>query len=172
MQLYLSRQQLSCVLSGTENTTMYRDGTTKKGKHYAGVQIATEDKVYTVGMRQMASGSAQNYFDSVMTMLDDIQDAAEKIDVTNNILKNISCAMTDRHVVEKKENSMWVQAKKDTQPDDSMVCIPFYNFLTLQSVKLKNLRRTNVPRRDFCIGVSREPPAPFVKHPKCFLKMV
>ena len=80
----LSRQHLASVFESAKNTTMYLDGTSKKGKHYAGVQIANEEKMYTVGMRPMATGTAQNYFESGKSMLHDIEDAAEKENVSNN----------------------------------------------------------------------------------------
>ena len=150
----LSRQQLASVLSASENTTMYRDGTSKKGKHYAGLQIATEEKVYTVGMRQMSTGTAKNYFESGKSMLCDIEDAAGNENVSDKILSNVSCVMTDRHVVETKQNTLWEEEKKKTGTDKDLMhfhCAmhPLLQFAEVSERCLKKFEETTKTKKGF-----------------------
>ena len=68
----ISRLHLADVLSTEKNLTIHRDGTSKLGKHYSGVQIATKTDVFTVGLDRISTGTADNYFKTNLDMLKDI----------------------------------------------------------------------------------------------------
>lgn len=42
---------------------MHRDATTKKGKHFYGVQFNTGEKVLSAGVREVCDGKGETYVD-------------------------------------------------------------------------------------------------------------
>ena len=81
----LRRMMLECLIlveaqlgekvaqSDQNNYTIQTDGTTKYGLHFATFDIATVDATYTLGLRQVFSGSAPNTLDTLMEDLDMVQ---------------------------------------------------------------------------------------------------
>ena len=55
-----------------QNFTIQTDGTTKYGNHFATFDIATGDGSYTLGIRLVFSGSAQNTLEILKEILDDL----------------------------------------------------------------------------------------------------
>ena len=68
----LSQMQLAEVLTQEDHHTLHSDGTTKFGHKYLGYQVSTVYDTYTLGMCEVASGSAQSMLDKVKEILDDI----------------------------------------------------------------------------------------------------
>ena len=56
---YQCRKQLSESLVNSTDITMLRDGTTKKGKHFYGVKLQTNDSLYTLGVKEVPQGTAE-----------------------------------------------------------------------------------------------------------------
>ena len=72
--LTLAEAQLGEKLSHNDqdNYMIQTDGTTKYGQHFAMFDIATVDTTYTLGLRQVFSGSAQNTLDTLKEILGDL----------------------------------------------------------------------------------------------------
>ena len=84
----------------------------KMGQHYSGMMMATNDNTFTTGISEIPSGTAENYFKKNQEMISDIShacttDESERKNNESNIIGNVSAFMTDRHVVEKKQNELW-----------------------------------------------------------------
>lgn len=69
--LSVAEMQLGETLTeeGRDNFTLQTDGTTKYGQHYATFDVATVDGTYTLGLRHVFSGSAQNTLDTLKEIL-------------------------------------------------------------------------------------------------------
>ena len=99
----VSRFHLNEELTNSSNITMHRDATTKKGKHFYGVQFNTGEKVLTAGVREVCDGKGETYVDVTKDILSDI---SEKDGESVKILNNVSCFMTDRCATEQKVNDI------------------------------------------------------------------
>lgn len=54
----LGHHQLKGQLLNSENITMLRNATTKKGMHIYGVNFSTEVNIFTAGLREVGDGKA------------------------------------------------------------------------------------------------------------------
>lgn len=54
----VSRNQINEEMKNNCNITMHRDATTKKGKHFYGVQFNTGEKVLSAGVREVCDGAS------------------------------------------------------------------------------------------------------------------
>ena len=97
----LAYQQIEEV-SKQENLTLHSDGTTKFGQHYGSFQISAEGTVYTLGLSEMLTGSAEKTLDTLKQILNDIELAAGK-PTSKNLLVNIKNTMSDSHIRSTKE---------------------------------------------------------------------
>ena len=103
---------------------LHNDGTSKKGQHFAAMQFSdTSGRSMSVGVQEMLNGSAQSYFDVYTGMLNSLAELSKKRSSTSSvanvaarILANTNCTMSDRHIVEKKLNSMLDNYKKEFLP--------------------------------------------------------
>lgn len=57
----LSRCHLNEELLNSNDITMHRDATTKKGHHFYAVQVSTGEKVLTAGVREVSDGKGETY---------------------------------------------------------------------------------------------------------------
>ena len=90
------------------------DGTTKKRSHFGEVQISTKTSTYTVGIKEMASGDADAYVETINSSLESIQTSCDRPGLKQKILDNISNTMTDRHIVNKAANRKLVEQQSLT----------------------------------------------------------
>ncbi|XP_062621623.1 uncharacterized protein LOC134283186 [Saccostrea cucullata] len=97
----LSRNHVKEELLNSKNITMHRDATTKKGKHFYGLQFNTGNQFLTAGIREVPDGKGETYVNSTKEMLSDI---SEKESDKKSILESVSCFMTDRSSTEQKVN--------------------------------------------------------------------
>ena len=111
----LAYQQIEEV-SKQENLTLHSDGTTKFGQHYGSFQISAEGTVYTLGLSEMLTGSAENTLDTLKQILNDIELAADK-PTSKNLLVNIKNTMSDRHIVQKNFNELLESYQSEILPD-------------------------------------------------------
>ena len=93
--------------------TLQTDGTTKFGEHYGAydVRVACADgmETYTLGLRHVFSGSAQDTLDTLKEILDDIDsvhNALGKEKASEKIVMALKNTMSDRHAAEKLFNVM------------------------------------------------------------------
>ena len=94
---------------GSDNFTLQTDGTTKFGQHYSTFDIATEGGTYTLGLRHVFSGSAQDTLDTLKEILEDldiVQDKLGGMKVSNTIVLKLKNTMSDRHAAEKLFNKL------------------------------------------------------------------
>ena len=85
--------------------TLHNDGTSKFGQHYGGFQVSLPDSSYSLGLCEMLTGSADLTLKSLQMILADIE-AFTGDGTGNKILANIKNMMSDRHIVEKKFNTL------------------------------------------------------------------
>ena len=107
----LSQMQLAEVLTQEDHHTLHSDGTTKFGHKYLGYQVSTVHDTYTLGMREVASGSAQSMLDKVKEILDDLNASAstsndKDTQTTSEIVMRIKSTMSDRANTEKSFNEL------------------------------------------------------------------
>lgn len=94
---------------GSDNLMLQTDGTTKFGQHYSTFDIATEGGTYTLGLRHVFSGSAQDTLDTLKEILEDldiVQDKLGGMKVSNTIVLKLKNTMSDRHAAEKLFNKL------------------------------------------------------------------
>jgi hypothetical protein len=97
----LARKQIGEVLSKAKDLTMARDATTKGGCHFYGVKLISNEESFTVGLRQVAGGTAETYLESTKEIIADVQAATSEA-VGTQILANVRNTMTDRCATEGK----------------------------------------------------------------------
>ena len=68
----LAYQQIEEV-SKQDNLTLHSDGTTKFGQHYGSFQVSAEETVYTLGLSEMLTGSAEKTLDTLKQILNIIK---------------------------------------------------------------------------------------------------
>ncbi|XP_061193677.1 uncharacterized protein LOC133201903 [Saccostrea echinata] len=78
-RLSLAKKQLEEILPEKKNTTLHTDETSKYGIKYGGFSVRDEDGSYFVlGLREMATKSAENTLDTFKDILEDISEANNK----------------------------------------------------------------------------------------------
>lgn len=120
--LSLSEIQLGEILSeeDMQNFTIQTDGTTKYGNHFATFDIATTDGSYTLGIRLVFSGSAQNTLETLKEILDDLDMVHKQMGqdkVSSKIISKLKNTMSDRHAAEKLFNELLAEYRADILPE-------------------------------------------------------
>ena len=103
-----------------DNYTLQTDGTMKYGQHYATFDLATVETTYTLGLRLVFSGSAQNTLDTLIENLDDLDMVQKQLNgtkVSSLILAKIKNTMSDRHAAEKLFNELLADYRSEILPD-------------------------------------------------------
>ena len=109
--------------AGSDNFTLQTDGTTKFGQHYSTFDIATEGGTYTLGLRHVFSGSAQDTLDTLKEILEDfdiVQDKLGGMKVSNTIVLRLKNTMSDRHAAEKLFNELLADYRAEVLPHDAI----------------------------------------------------
>ena len=107
----IARQHIGEVLSTEDDLTLQRDATTKSGHHVQGLLLRAKDETtYTLGLREVPTGSAASYFEVGKDSLEDINRSCGT-NVSDQLLVNISSSMTDRCVVNAAETKLWDQER-------------------------------------------------------------
>jgi len=102
----ISRTQLESELCNSTALTMHRDATTKKGRHFYGVEYSNNNgQTYTAGIREVCDGKAETYLNTTNEILSDITPD------TQNLINNTTCFMTDRSSTEGKTNRLFDNQK-------------------------------------------------------------
>ncbi|XP_061177421.1 uncharacterized protein LOC133186202 [Saccostrea echinata] len=99
----VSRNHLNEKLLTSDNTTMHRDATTKKGKHFYGVKLNTGEDIFTAGVREVCNGKSGTYINCTKEILNDLSSNECE---ARTILNSVSCFMTDRSATEQKVNDI------------------------------------------------------------------
>lgn len=108
-RLCLAKKQLQEQLSNKINTTLHTDETSKVGIKYGGFSVRdSEGSYFALGLREMATKSAQNTLDTFKEILQDISDTNKEalVNSGDKILCNIQNTMSDRAATELKFNEL------------------------------------------------------------------
>ena len=89
--------QIGEQLLSEDNLTMHRDGTTKSGTKYYGAQTSSQTGVVNIGLSAVKSGSAQDSFDCVIDMLQDIELACRNAGSDEPVLQKIMANVKKHH---------------------------------------------------------------------------
>ena len=138
--LVVAQAQLAKKLVTSHCSTTHSEGTTKFGEHYGAVEVSTNCGTYTVGIRNMFSGSAQNTLDVFKEILEDIDEinrSLGKDSALAKIVASIKNTMSDRHVVEKNFNELLENYRSEVLP------IAIEDWATLSEVEKVQLQRMN-----------------------------
>jgi hypothetical protein len=103
-----------------DNHTLQTDGTTKYGTHFSTYDISTLHGDYTLGIRHVFSGSAQNTLDTLLEILEDLDVVRNKIgksDVSSTVITKIKNTMSDRHAAEKLFSQILSEYRESILPD-------------------------------------------------------
>ncbi|XP_069109507.1 uncharacterized protein [Argopecten irradians] len=135
---HVNRQHLSQHLQQTDNVTMHRDATTKKGRHFYGVELTSENKTVTLGLKEVADGKGETFFNSCKQMCDDITDG-----VHHPIEPKIKNFMTDRSATETKVNHLINQEFGTDHERNEFKCAvhPLLQFSDTCEKEIKNIEK-------------------------------
>ena len=110
----ISHLQVASSVADTEYTTIFcshSDGTSKHGISYQlSYQIATADDVFSIGMVEMKSSTAQHVFETLKQVLGDIDQVACQGGYTNvakPLVRNMKSTMSNRCAVPKVTVIWW-----------------------------------------------------------------
>ena len=81
------------IFSDEENLIILRDGTTNKERQIFEVIVSSEKDTVTVGLREVAQGTAIQLFTTITQIINDIENMAEQKRL--NIIKSVTNTMTD-----------------------------------------------------------------------------
>ncbi|XP_062619501.1 uncharacterized protein LOC134281055 [Saccostrea cucullata] len=118
-RLCLAKKQLQEELSEKINTTLHTDETSKFGIKYGGFSVRDEEGNYfALGLREMATKSAQNTLDTFKEILQDISDNSEETqkNIGNKVICNIQNTMSDRAPTELKFNELLESYREELLP--------------------------------------------------------
>ena len=104
----------------TDYHTLQTDGTTKYGEHFTTYDIATNETIYHLGLRQIFSGSAQNTLDTLIEILDDLNVVSKELggsNVSEKVLLKIKNTMSDRNSAEKLFSQLLQEYRSTILPD-------------------------------------------------------
>ena len=119
--LTLAQAQVGEGLSGEDkhNFTIQTDGTSK----YAALQYVrccNSRTTYTLGLRQVFSGSSQTTLDTLKEILDDLDVVQRELgcgDVAQRTVVKLKKLMSDRHAAEKLFNQMLAEYRAEILPE-------------------------------------------------------
>eukprot|EP00117_Sycon_ciliatum_P029740 scpid79563/ scgid0750/ len=110
--------QLAEELEGEENTTLHSDGTSKHGRKYGSFQIATSQRVYSLGMVDMERGTAVHTLEMLKAVLADVAKVSSDSEgIGERIVSNIKNTMSDRSIVQKNFNELLQAYRAEVLPD-------------------------------------------------------
>ena len=90
--------------------TLHTDCTSKFGKHYGTYDVATDQgQTLIAGIREVSSGDTETQLNVILDILSEIKESLQDTEknVSSKIISSIKNIMSDRHIVEKKYNSVF-----------------------------------------------------------------
>lgn len=154
-RLCLVKKQLQDELPEKINTTLHTDETSKVGIKYGGFSVRDEEGNYfALGLREMATKSAQNTLDTFKEILQDIADTRKEThpqSAGNEIVCNIQNTMSDRAATELKFNELlesyhryeqittpWMMKRKKQSVDLTISSVVFMVLFIWQMLHIKD----------------------------------
>ena len=87
-RVWVAQQQLATELPTKSDTTLYSDETSKYGEKVMGYHLSDNDKrYYTLGLRDIATKSANDTLSTFKELLHDLDDVQEETDAGKKIFK-------------------------------------------------------------------------------------
>ena len=108
----LALAQLGTTLSTeyqSASNTLMSDGTSKFGKHYGTYDVSCKSgQNLVLGLRPMVTGDSETVLSELLLILKDVENVCSGTDnnVAKKILLSIKNTMSDRHIVQKKFNTL------------------------------------------------------------------
>ena len=104
-----------------KNVTLHTDGISKLGHHYSGALVTVEGRSYSMSIDEIASGSADNYFNSVIDAFTDCERLMQYMSPTVSVISRKligSCKnlMSDKHVVGAKFATQFEETRRECLP--------------------------------------------------------
>ena len=90
--------------------TLHADGTSKVGKNYGTYDVATnQGQILIAGIREVSLGDSETQLSVLLDILSEIDESLQDTEknVSNKIISSIKNIMSDRHIVQKKFNSVF-----------------------------------------------------------------
>ena len=117
----LAKIQLTEAMLEAQNVTLHTDGTSKLGHHYSGAQVTVEGRSYSMSLDEIASGSADNYFNSVIGAFTDCERHMQYMsptvsDISKKLIGSCKNLMSDKHVVEAKFATQFEETTRECLP--------------------------------------------------------
>ncbi|CAC5373557.1 unnamed protein product [Mytilus coruscus] len=153
----VARNHVKDELALLDKITMQRDATTKKGRHFVGLEIATGEKVLTAGLREVSNGKASTYVSCTNEIIKDIEITTKSND---KILPKVKSFMTDRSATEHKANTLLsaeIHDENNNTETHNFKCavhplLQFSDVCTKQIVKLEKDKTVNIDGSEICIA--------------------
>ena len=111
----LAYEQLSDELITENNITLHSDGTSKFGQHFGSYQLSTESSMYSLGLCEMLTGSAEVTLHTFRQIIDDLSLVSGKKGA-DAVVAKIKNTMSDRHIVQKNFNTLLEDYRADVLP--------------------------------------------------------
>lgn len=90
--------KLESELCNSTALTMHRDATTKKGRHFYGVEYSNNNgQTCTADIIEVCDGKAETYLNTTNEILSDMTPDTQKL------INNATCFMTDRSSTEREK---------------------------------------------------------------------
>jgi hypothetical protein len=90
----LALQQIYKEVGEDDNACLHSDGTSKFRRHYSSYQLSTEKSSYSIGLQEIACGTAANTLETLKWIIQDIELVAEQ-DAGIKVLASIKNTMSD-----------------------------------------------------------------------------
>ncbi|KAL3864029.1 hypothetical protein ACJMK2_005741 [Sinanodonta woodiana] len=121
-RLALAQKQVGEILSESINLTLYTDETSKYGTKFGGYHMSnSEQDMYVIGLRELASKSASCTLDTLQEILEDMNETSKKLDgnddVGRKILSNTIATMSDSASTEKLFNQKLEDLRNKVLPE-------------------------------------------------------
>ena len=114
-------QVAETLLQNYENDsrTLHTDGTSKFGQHYGTYDIVGESGPLVAGLRLMETGDTQTQMNVLNEILTDIESSMKNSEhsISKKIVSSIKNVMSDRHIVQKKFNTVFQEYRANALPD-------------------------------------------------------
>ena len=100
--------------------TLHADGTSKVGKNYGTYDVATnQGQILIAGIREVSLGDTETQLSVLLDILSEIDESLQDTEknVSNKIISSMKNIMSDRHIVQKKFNSVFQDYRASVLPN-------------------------------------------------------
>ncbi|XP_053403190.1 uncharacterized protein LOC123534936 [Mercenaria mercenaria] len=138
----LAKKQVNEKLKSSDNLTVHRDATTKKGKHYYGMEISTETETLTAGIKEVHNGKAETYVSTIDEIMNDISFCSDE-NSDHYFYNNVRNCMTDRCATEGKVNNLMKEKMSNDLNEFKCTTHPILQFSEICEKEIQNIEKEN-----------------------------